>query len=239
MLQNKRKLIYTRCIGATNRCLETMPITVTPETSIPLPFDTTPEELVEFRDRAKTAVETLKALIEAGGEVEITDDDRHVARKTLAGGSIKIKEDNAGALLHLEAILSEYDREILNASTRLRTYVTNKLLLETSDPDPKVRLKALELLGKTANVGAFSERLEVNINHRTVDQIDSELEQLLEKYMGYVEEVKPQTTDELDSLLDIDDEELGITDLVSNDVVDELEEADDAEPAEARSTQSD
>jgi hypothetical protein len=216
-----------------------MPITVTPETSIPLPFDTTPEELVEFRDRAKTAVETLKALIEAGGEVEITDDDRHVARKTLAGGSIKIKEDNAGALLHLEAILSEYDREILNASTRLRTYVTNKLLLETSDPDPKVRLKALELLGKTANVGAFSERLEVNINHRTVDQIDSELEQLLEKYMGYVEEVKPQTTDELDSLLDIDDEELGITDLVSNDVVDELEEADDAEPAEARSTQSD
>lgn len=221
-----------------------MPITVTPETSIPLPFNTTPEELVEFRDRAKTAVETLKALIDAGGEVEITDEDRHTARKTLTGGSIRIKEDNAGALLHLEAILSEYDREILNASTRLRTYVTNKLLLETSDADPKVRLKALELLGKTANVGAFSERLEVNVTHRTVDQIDSELEQLLEKYMGHVEEVKPQTAEELDSLLSMDDEELGITDLVPKDDVnavnatDKLEEESDAGPAETKPTQS-
>jgi len=212
-----------------------MPITVTPETHIPLPLDTTPEELVEFRDRAKTAVETIKALIEAGGEVEINDEDRHKARKTLSGGTIKIKEDNAGALLHLEAILSEYDRDILNASTRLRTYVTNKLLLETVDPDPKVRLKALELLGKTANVGAFSERLEVNVNHRTVDQIDSELEQFLEKYMGQVEEVKPQTAEELESLLELDDEELGITDLVPKD---EMDEEEDAGSEEDRADQS-
>lgn len=201
-----------------------MPITVTPETHIPLPLDTSPEELVEFRDRAKTAVETIRALIEAGGEVEINDEDRHKARKTLSGGTIKIKEENAGAILHLESILSEYDREILNASTRLRTYVTNKLLLETTDPDPKVRLKALELLGKTANVGAFSERLEVNVNHRTVDQIDSELEQLLEKYMGHVEEVKPQTSEELESLLEMDDDELGITDLVPKDATETEEE---------------
>jgi len=222
-----------------------MPITVTPETHIPLPLDTTPEELVEFRDRAKTAVETIKALIEAGGEVEITDEDRHKARKTLSGGTIKIKEDNAGALLHLEAILSEYDRDILNASTRLRTYVTNKLLLETVDPDAKVRLKALELLGKTANVGAFSERLEVNVTHRTVDQIDNELEQFLEKYMGQVQEVKPETADELESLLELDDEELGITEsgiteLGITDLVpkDEMDEEEDAGSAEDRADQN-
>lgn len=215
-----------------------MPITVTPETHIPLPLDTTPEELLEFRDRAKVAVETLKALVEAGGEVEITDEDRHKARKTLSGGTIKIKEENAGALLHLEAILSEYDREILNASTRLRTYVTNKLLLETVDPDPKVRLKALELLGKTSNVGAFSERLEVNVNHRSVDQIDSELEQLLEKYMGHVEEVKPQTAEELESLLEMDDEELGITDLIpKGEADDDIDEDENARSSEDRADQ--
>jgi len=193
-----------------------MPIVVTPETNIPLPLDTTPEELIEYRDRAKAAVETIKALIEAGGEVEITDEDRYSARASLAGRPLKIKESNAGALLHLEAILSEYDRDLLNASTRLRSYITNKLLIETIDPDPKVRLKALELLGKTANVGAFSERLEVNVNHRTVDQIDIELGQLLEKYMGNVEEVRPKTADELETLLDMDDDELGISDLIVN-----------------------
>jgi hypothetical protein len=108
-------------------------------------FDTTPEEIEQFRERAKAAVETIKELIEMGGEVEVDDDDRRNARHAVGSNSIKITEQNAGTLVHLEAILSEYDRDLLNSATRLRSYVTNKLLIETVDEDPKVRLKALEL----------------------------------------------------------------------------------------------
>ena len=187
----------------------TMPITITPESNIPLPFDTTPEEIEQFRERAKAAVETIKEIIAMGGEVEVDEEDRQVARAALATEKIKITESNAGTLLHLEAILSEYDRDLLNSATRLRSYVTNKLLIETTDEDPKVRLKALELLGKTASVGLFSERLEVNVTHRSIDQIDTELETLLEKYMGPVEIVETKAEKELDSLLDMTDEELG------------------------------
>jgi hypothetical protein len=190
-----------------------MPIVVTPESGIPLPFDTTPEEIVQFRERAKAAVETIKEIISLGGEVEVTEDDRRTARDAVGSNSIKITEQNAGRLVHLEAILSEYDRDLLNSATRLRSYVTNKLLIETTDEDPKVRLKALELLGKTAGVGLFSDRLEVNVTHRTIDQIDNELENLLEKYMGPVEIVEAETEQELNSLLELDDDELGFTDL--------------------------
>jgi hypothetical protein len=190
-----------------------MPIVVTPESGIPLPFDTTPEEIVQFRERAKAAVETIKEIIALGGEVEVTEDDRRTARDAVGSNSIKITEQNAGSLVHLEAILSEYDRDLLNSATRLRSYVTNKLLIETTDEDPKVRLKALELLGKTAGVGLFSDRLEVNVTHRTIDQIDNELENLLEKYMGPVEIVEAETEQELNSLLELDDDELGFTDL--------------------------
>jgi hypothetical protein len=190
-----------------------MPIVVTPESGIPLPFDTTPEEIVQFRERAKAAVETIKEIISLGGEVEVTEDDRRTARDAVGSNSIKITEQNAGSLVHLEAILSEYDRDLLNSATRLRSYVTNKLLIETTDEDPKVRLKALELLGKTAGVGLFSDRLEVNVTHRTIDQIDNELENLLEKYMGPVEIVEAETEQELNSLLELDDDELGFTDL--------------------------
>jgi hypothetical protein len=186
-----------------------MPIVVTPETGIPLPFDTTPEEIEQFRERAKAAVETIKELIEMGGEVDIDEDDRRSARHAVGSNSIKITEQNAGTLVHLEAILSEYDRDLLNSATRLRSYVTNKLLIETVDEDPKVRLKALELLGKTSGVGLFSDRLEVNVTHRTIDQIDNELETLLEKYMGPVQLVETQTEQELESLLHLDDEDLG------------------------------
>lgn len=190
-----------------------MPIVVTPESGIPLPFDTTPEEIEQFRERAKAAVETIKEIIALGGEVEVTEEDRRTAREAVGSNSIKITESNAGSLVHLEAILSEYDKDLLNSASRLRSYVTNKLLIETVDPDAKVRLKALELLGKTAGVGLFSDRLEVNVTHRTIDQIDNELETLLEKYMGPVEIVEAQTEKELESLLELDDEDLGFTDI--------------------------
>lgn len=190
-----------------------MPIVVTPESGIPLPFDTTPEEIEQFRERAKAAVETIKEIIALGGEVEVTEDDRRTAREAVGSNSIKITESNAGSLVHLEAILSEYDRDLLNSASRLRSYVTNKLLIETVDADAKVRLKALELLGKTAGVGLFSDRLEVNVTHRTIDQIDNELETLLEKYMGPVELVEAQTEKELESLLTLDDDDLGFTDI--------------------------
>lgn len=193
-----------------------MPIVVEPESGIPFPFDTNPEEIEQFRERAKAAVETIKEIIALGGEVEITEPDRAEARKVAASNApLKISEKNAGQLVHLEAILSEYDKDLLNASTRLRSYVTNKLLLETIDEDAKVRLKALELLGKVSSVGLFAERLEVEVKHRNVEDVDAELNTILEKYLGDVQEVEPEET-ELDlvikerSLLDMTDEELGI-----------------------------
>jgi hypothetical protein len=193
-----------------------MPIVVEPESGIPFPFDTNPEEIDQFRDRAKAAVETIKEIIALGGEVEVTEQDRTTARSAVSESTpLKISEKNAGTLIHLEAILGEYDKELLNAATRMRTYVTNKLLLETIDEDAKIRLKALELLGKTSAVGLFSDRLEVSVTHRTVEQVDQELEGMLEKYLGPVDEVADEELDkfveEKQSLLAMTDEDLGFT----------------------------
>lgn len=193
-----------------------MPIVVEPESGIPFPFDTNPEEIDQFRDRAKAAVETIKEIIALGGEVEVTEQDRTTARSAVSESTpLKISEKNAGTLIHLEAILGEYDKELLNAATRMRTYVTNKLLLETIDEDARIRLKALELLGKTSAVGLFSDRLEVSVTHRTVEQVDQELEGMLEKYLGPVDEVADEELDkfveEKQSLLAMTDEDLGFT----------------------------
>ena len=88
-----------------------MPIVVEPESGIPFPFDTTPEEIEQFRERAKAAVETIKEIIALGGEVEVTEEDRKTARAAITETtSLKITEKNAGTLVHLEAILGEYDK---------------------------------------------------------------------------------------------------------------------------------
>ncbi len=194
-----------------------MPIVIEPESGIPFPFDTTPEEIEQFRDRAKAAVETIKEIVALGGEVEITEEDRVKARGVAASNApLKISEKNAGSLVHLEAILSEYDRDLLNASSRLRSYVTNKLLMETIDEDARIRLKALELLGKVGSVGLFTERVEVDMKVRSVEQVDAELSTILEKYLGDV--VPVEEDNELDevikerSLLEMSDAELGLPD---------------------------
>jgi hypothetical protein len=195
-----------------------MPIVVEPESGIPFPFDTTPEEIEQFRERAKAAVETIKEIIALGGEIEIDEDDRTTARRAVTSNqTIKINESNAGALVHLEAILSEYDQELLNASTRLRNYVTNKLLFDTANEDAKVRLRALELLGKVSTVGLFSDKLEIEVKQRKVEDVDAELGALLEKYLGNVVEID-NSDDELDqvvkerSLLEMSEAEIGLPD---------------------------
>jgi hypothetical protein len=191
-----------------------MPIVLQTDIGIPFPFDTQPEEITVWRDRAKVAVATILEIISLGGNVTIDDEDRSKARNVATGNApLQITEENAGTLIQLEAILSEYDKGLLNTATRLRSYVTNKLLLETIDEDAKVRIKALELLGKITNVGLFSERIDINVTHRTVEEIDSELDNVLEKFLGPVERVDTETAEELDSLLAMTDEEIGIVDV--------------------------
>jgi len=117
------------------------------------------------------------------------------------------KNITPASVKHLNAILSEYDKEVLDVHRRLRNYVTNKFVLETQDPDPKVRLKALEMLGKINGVGLFSDRIDVTVTHRTVKDIETELRKTLELYEGEytdVTESKPVSLAEIDL-----DEELG------------------------------
>jgi hypothetical protein len=186
-----------------------MPVVATPELGIPFPFDTTPEELQDFRAKAEALLNTVEALEESGLQVDITQDDREQSHGMLLEESFPAaKKLTPASVKHLNAILSEYDHEILNVHYRLRHYVTNKLVLESVDGDPKVRLKALELLGKVSGVGLFSERIDVNVTHRTVKDIETELRKTLELYdVEYtdVTDAKPVVIAEIDL-----DEELGL-----------------------------
>lgn len=184
-----------------------MPLLITPEVGIPLPLDVTPEEVEQFRERAAAAVATLQELMEAGGEVELTQEDSNVAHQVFASQRpLNVAKTPPGAILKLEAMLSHYDHEFLGANRRIANYVTNRLLEETEDEDPKVRLKALELLGKRRGVNLFSDQLEVTVKQKQTHDLETELTSLLEKYMGNAEVVDVTPIDELDPLLNIDAE---------------------------------
>jgi hypothetical protein len=168
-----------------------MPIVATPEVGIPLPFDTTPEELNDFRDKAHALFETVQELMAQGAEVEITDEDKRQSHAIFSSQKIPpVKQLTPGTIINLEAILNEWDHEVLDVHRRLRNYVTNKMIMESVDPDPRQRMKALENLGKVAGVGLFSDRIDINVTHRTVKDIETDLAKTLELYMGPVQTVE-------------------------------------------------
>lgn len=167
-----------------------MPILATPEVGIPLPFDTTPEEIDDFRLKAHALFETVQELVNQGAEVEVTPEDKAESHRIFANKKLpSAKQLTPGTILNLEAILNEWDQEVLDVSRRLRNYVTNKLIIESVDPDPRQRMKALENLGRVAGVGLFSERIDINITHRTVKDIETDLLKTLELYAPDVEDV--------------------------------------------------
>ena len=62
--------------------------------------------------------------------------------------------------------------------------MTNKLVLESENPAPRIRMRALELLGKISDVGLFSEKSEVTITHQSTDDLREKLKGKLEKLVA-------------------------------------------------------
>lgn len=86
--------------------------------------------------------------------------------------------------LHIIAQLNKRHPKIRVANAlELRRLVTNRLIKESVHPDAKVRIRALELLGKISDVGLFTERSEVTINHRSTSDLESKLREKLQKLL--------------------------------------------------------
>lgn len=85
------------------------------------------------------------------------------------------------ALRHIDVMIQDFGKEVVHDAVQIRHYVTNKLLEESDNPDPRIRMRALELLGKISEVGLFSDRKEVLVTHRTTDELREALRAKLTK----------------------------------------------------------
>jgi hypothetical protein len=104
---------------------------------------------------------------------------------------------------HLDNLLSEYDHELVNSAVRIREYVKNKLLEESASIDGKLRIKALELLGKMKDVGLFTDRVEITHKTKTDEELEAELTKKLERFMGAADVVDAEEVeDEEEELVD-------------------------------------
>tara|TARA_R110000772_G_scaffold1566_2_gene5325 strand:- start:8072 stop:8671 length:600 start_codon:yes stop_codon:yes gene_type:complete len=131
----------------------------------------------EVRARARSTIE----LMQHGMQVTETPETDRLATKIFNEQEpFTPHKEKPDVILQLEALLTKYDHEVVAESKQVRRYVMNKLLIESEEAGKaSERLKALELLGKIAEVGMFIERSVVTIEHRTTKELESELEQTL------------------------------------------------------------
>lgn len=133
-----------------------------------------------LQDRVDAA---FAALVDLEADVHVSEEDIVKARSIFTGNETAKEVDlsSPGTVVHLKALLSEYDKQVIESSTQLRTYITNKLIYETASSDPRVRIKALELLGKISDVGLFTEKAEITLRHRPTEELEQMLRERLSK----------------------------------------------------------
>lgn len=87
------------------------------------------------------------------------------------------------AVRHLTGMLTAYDWEFVQQAKELRGYAVAQILEETKHPDAKIRLKALDMLGKVTEVALFTERLEVKKTDLTDAEIEAKIKDKLHRFM--------------------------------------------------------
>jgi hypothetical protein len=101
--------------------------------------------------------------------------------------------------------LKTYANKLAADANEVRSAITAKLLEIANCGDPRYELKALELLGKHSDIGLFTERSEITVNHKTSEGLEEAIKERIKRLLNAnIVDVTPLT----DSL----DEELGVAD---------------------------
>ena len=79
--------------------------------------------------------------------------------------------------------MREYNNPIVADAAELRLVVTNKLLDLAGCGDPRIEIKATEMLGKISDVGLFSEKTEITVTYDNVADIDEAIKDKIRKMM--------------------------------------------------------
>lgn len=167
-------------------------LTCIPELTVPIPSKR--EDVVSLHTKVDALFKTAEFLEAFGAPTEATEEDKVRARSAFHDSvssseatNVVTAQTNAvtttASVMHLKSILSEYDQVVVNSAVQIRTYVTNKLIEETTHPDPKIRIRALELLGKVGDVGLFIERSEVTVKHKTTLELEASIKDRISKLL--------------------------------------------------------
>lgn len=99
------------------------------------------------------------------------------------------------AVRHLTSMLTAYDWEFVEQAKEIRGYTVSKILEETTHPDARIRMRALELLGRVTEVALFTDRVEVTKKQVSDSELDAKIKEKLARFAGVVDVAPKDVTD--------------------------------------------
>ena len=85
------------------------------------------------------------------------------------------------------AMLTAYDWKFVEQAQEIRGKAVHQLLDEMEHPDARIRLKAIELLGKVTEIGLFTERVSVKKEELDDQELDNRIREKLAQLNKTVE----------------------------------------------------
>ena len=106
-----------------------------------------------------------------------------------------------GAAKALDKLLRRFDYTLANSTNKMRQYVLFKLFELAENEDPRLQIKAVEMLGKVSEIGLFTTKVEVAAADRPTGDLESELNELMSTYsvggeLGAIDVTYEQISDE-------------------------------------------
>ena len=189
-----------------------MALHITPDKTVPYPDSLEPEEASTLRENMQIASNTAAILKGLGAHFDDDPEAQTEADTVFAQFSELAKqqyeeamdkeppkkrgrppkapaEKNPYALEKMSVadrigtMLREYNNPLVADAAELRLVVTNKLLDLATCGDPRIEIKAAEMLGKISDVGLFSDKTEITVTYNNVADIDEAIKDKIRKMM--------------------------------------------------------
>lgn len=153
-----------------------------------------PQELLDAQSSTADWLASLGAPTTETADAAAAASVAQQAFATLASPTTDIKQKEAlialktpSAVRHLTGMLTAYDWEFVEQAKELRGYAVSQILEETKHPDARIRLRALELLGRVTEIALFTDRVEVKKTEMSDNELDSRIKEKLSRFMGVVD----------------------------------------------------
>ena len=182
-----------------------------------------------FQDFAKRAEREYRDAMEVEGTSGVAGSDRVAGVEAVPKRGVgrprtrPLKEDKPpknSTLLErvsvaerIGTMLQEYNSQFVADAAELRLVVTNKLLDLAGCGDPRIEIKAAEMLGKISDVGLFSEKTEITVTYNNVSDLDEAIKDKIRKMMRLHAVDVPTLEIDVDKVLGLERETTLIEDI--------------------------